>query len=76
MLSLDRLSPMPFRVQLGLLQDLMFFANGQTEVELPGKVPEYSTGLPDVLLFALVLYHRFVVRTTLNYVMEPPRIFP
>lgn len=56
-----------------LLQDLIYFTNNETIVEIP-KIPDEENinelSLP--YFFALVLYHRWFIRTAVNYVFTGP----
>lgn len=51
---------LPLKIQICLLQDLFYFTNDKTDIP---NVPECDvTTVSDPLLFALILYHRWIVR--------------
>ncbi|KAF5275218.1 hypothetical protein FQR65_LT04252 [Abscondita terminalis] len=71
--NLDIVKELPFKFQLNVLQDLMYFTNNQTIVDIY-NVPEVED--PDILKqpygFALTLFHRWVVKTSINCIFNGP----
>lgn len=67
--NLDKLRSLPFKTQINLLQDLMYFTSEEKVVwEVPNfEQPDISTATPQ-LRFALLLYHRWLVNTAMNRV--------
>ncbi|KAF5274403.1 hypothetical protein FQA39_LY07283 [Lamprigera yunnana] len=66
--NLDIIKELPFKYQLNLLQDLLYFTNNQIAVDIY-NIPEIED--PEILTqpygFALILYHRWIVRTSISY---------
>lgn len=67
--NLDQLRSLPFKTQINLLQDLMYFTSEEKVVwEVPNfEQPEVGTAPPQ-LRFALLLYHRWLLNTAMNRV--------
>lgn len=59
---------LPFKTQINLIQDLMFFTNKKKYVEIPTQIDHDSTNANSQYLFALTLYHRWLLNTSMNKV--------
>lgn len=66
------LRQLPFKIQISLLQDLLYFTNNETWIEIP-HVPVYSSETSPPHLFSLVLYHRWLIGASLRRVLGPPQ---
>lgn len=66
MCVLDQFKLLPFKIQIGLLEDLLYFTNNQVTVEIP-NVPDCDLeAAPEPYLFALFLYHRWLIKTAIQ----------
>lgn len=57
---------MPFKTQVNLLQEFMFFTNDKKYVEIPNVIDEDVLNANSQYLFALTLYHRWLLNTSMN----------
>lgn len=65
---LDHIRSLPFKTQINLLQDLMFFTNNKNVVEIPNiESPDVHFATPQYL-FALLLFHRWLLKTSMHRV--------
>lgn len=61
----DVLKTLPFKTQLSIFEDLLYFANNQIPVDVT-NLPEYdSNNVSDAYLFALLVYHRWIIKTAM-----------
>ncbi|KAK9890977.1 hypothetical protein WA026_013315 [Henosepilachna vigintioctopunctata] len=61
--NLGQIRLLPFKTQLHLMQDLLYFTNNNTSVEIP--VVDNNLTTPQHL-FALLIYHRWMLNVTMN----------
>lgn len=57
---------LPLKTQINLLQDLMYFTNDKKYVEIPNVIDEDLADVNTQYLFALTLYHRWLLNTSMN----------
>lgn len=56
---------LPLKIQICVLQDLFYFTNEKTEIP---NVPDCDvTTVSDPFLFALILYHRWIIRMAVQH---------
>lgn len=63
---LSQIRNLPFKTQISLLQDLLFFTNNNKPVEIPNIEDQDIAAAPKPYLFALMLYHRWVLNTSMH----------
>lgn len=64
----DQIRSLPFKTQINLLQDLMFFSNNENIAEIPNiEIPDVHFATSQYL-FALLLYHRWLLKTSMHRV--------
>lgn len=61
--DLSQIRLLPFKTQVALIQDLLYFTNDKTPVEIP-LVDNKWTNLQH--LFAFLIYHRWMLNVTMN----------
>ncbi|XP_031329451.1 integrator complex subunit 8-like [Photinus pyralis] len=71
--NLDIIKELPYKFQLNILQDLLYFTNNQIPVDI-FNVPDVEDTeiLSQPFGFALVLFHRWVIRSTVNCIFMGP----
>lgn len=67
--NLGQIRSLPFKTQISLLQDLMYFTSGEkTVMEISNiEQPDTKTASPQ-FLFALLLFHRWLLSTSMHRV--------
>lgn len=62
----DQIKLLPFKIQIGLLEDLLYITNNHVPVEIP-NIPECDPeSSSEPYLFALLLYHRWLIKTAMH----------
>ncbi|CAH0550288.1 unnamed protein product [Brassicogethes aeneus] len=64
--NLVQLRSLPFKTQINLLQDLIFFTNDNITLEIPNITYDESVHSNKPYLFSLVIYHRWLLYTTIH----------
>lgn len=63
--NMNKLRLLPFKTQITLLQDLMYFTNGNISIEIPVMEIGDLDDLSPQYLFSLIVYHRWLLYTTM-----------
>lgn len=61
----DLIKTLPIKIQVSLLEDLLYFTNNHVPVEIPNVRPCNVDAASEHYLFALLLYHRWVIKTSM-----------
>ncbi|XP_074035699.1 integrator complex subunit 8 [Leptinotarsa decemlineata] len=64
--NLVQIRKLPFKTQINLLQDLMYFTNDKKTVEIPNVEDEDVKTASPPYLFALLLFHRWLLNTSMH----------
>ncbi|CAH1117237.1 unnamed protein product [Phaedon cochleariae] len=64
--NLVQIRRLPFKTQINLLQDLMYFTNDKKTVEIPNVEEEDVNTASPPYLFALLLFHRWLLNTSMH----------
>ncbi|XP_072390138.1 integrator complex subunit 8 [Diabrotica undecimpunctata] len=64
--NLVQIRNLPFKTQISLLQDLMYFTNDKKTVEIPNVEEEDVKTASPPYLFALLLFHRWLLSTSMH----------
>lgn len=64
--NLVEMRHLPFKTQISLLQDLMYFTNDKKTVEIPNVEEEDVKTASPPYLFALLLFHRWLLSTSMH----------
>ncbi|CAG9860087.1 unnamed protein product [Phyllotreta striolata] len=64
--NLVEIRNLPFKTQISLLQDLMYFTNDKKTVEIPNVEEEDVKTASPPYLFALLLFHRWLLSTSMH----------
>ncbi|KAG5899842.1 hypothetical protein JTB14_012313 [Gonioctena quinquepunctata] len=64
--NLVQIRNLPFKTQINLLQDLMYFTNDKKTVEIPNVEDEDVKTASPPYLFALLLFHRWLLNTSMH----------
>lgn len=59
-------SKLPVKIQICVLQDLLYFTNDKKKIEIPNIAESDLLTISDQYLFALVLYHRWMIRMSVQ----------
>ncbi|XP_044263221.1 integrator complex subunit 8 [Tribolium madens] len=64
--DLGQIRTLPFKTQVHLLQVLLYFTNDKTTAEIPNIDLKPDESVPSPYLFALVVYHRWLLNVTMH----------
>ncbi|GJQ85413.1 hypothetical protein Trydic_g23844 [Trypoxylus dichotomus] len=66
--DLIELMTLPFKVQVNILQDLLYFTNNANFIEVPNVRSYDLSSVSKEFLFALLMYHRWLINTCMRRV--------
>ncbi|KAJ8912846.1 hypothetical protein NQ315_007978 [Exocentrus adspersus] len=66
--NLESIQTLPFKTQISLLQDLLFFTNDKNTSEIPSVEVQDIHLIKPHSLFAFVLFHRWLLKTSMHKV--------
>ncbi|VEN57796.1 unnamed protein product [Callosobruchus maculatus] len=66
--NLGEIRQLPFKTQITLLQDLMYFTNNKTVMDISTALEQDINFVSQEFLFALILFHRWLLNTAMHRV--------
>nr|CAI5853943.1 unnamed protein product [Callosobruchus analis] len=66
--NLGEIRQLPFKTQITLLQDLMYFTNNKTVMDIASALEQEISFVSPQFLFALILFHRWLLNTAMHRV--------